>query len=381
MRGSVLKRGKNSWRLQIYTGKDSAGKLQRHVETVRGRKCDAGKRLRELLTSLDKGIYAPPVKLTVADLLNQWLEGYVKNNCAIRTQESYQSTVDCHLAPGLGHIQLNLLRFPEIEAYYSKVGAKLSAKSVLYHHRLLKQALKYGVRKGYLGSNPCDLVDPPKPRKKPMRTLTPEEVGTLLDVAADNQFYPVIYTALNSGLRQAELLGLRWRDINLELCSISVCQVLYKRGGPYAFKEPKTQHSKRRVSMTNKLRDYLSEYKGERESLCLHSGRFLKPDDLVFANTEGGPIDPSVLSHNFARIAKRAGLKDVRFHDLRHTFASLMLLCGAKSKIVSEALGHSSVAFTLDTYGHIIPGMDSEAMGLLDKVMPPGKNTNSTPTF
>lgn len=373
MRGSIIKRGKSSWRLQIYTGKDATGKPIRHVETIRGRKCDAEKHLRELLTTLDKGIYAPPVKLTVADLLKQWLDGYVKTNCAIRTQESYESTAECHLIPGLGHIQLNQLRFPMIEAYYGKVGAKLSAKSVLYHHRLLKQALKYGVRKGYIGSNPCDLVDPPRPRKKPMRALTPAEVEILLDVAADNQFYPVIYTALNSGLRQAELLGLRWRDINLDLSSISVCQVLYKRRGLCIFKEPKTSQSKRRVSMTNKLHDYLIEYKGERESLSLHSGRFLKPDDLIFANSEGGPIDPGVLSHNFARIAKRARLKGVRFHDLRHTFASLMLLCGAKPMVVSEALGHSSVAFTLDTYGHIIEGMQSEAMALLDKVIPPGK--------
>ena len=99
-----------------------------------------------------------------------------------------------------------------------------------------------------------------------------------------------------------------------------------------------------------------------------------EPDDLVFCSTEGKPIDPGVLSHNFARIAKRAGLENLRFHDLRHTFASLMLLRGAKPKVISEALGHSSVAFTMDVYSHIIEGMQSEAMALLDEIMPPGKN-------
>jgi integrase len=207
-----------------------------------------------------------------------------------------------------------------------------------------------------------------------MRTLTPEEVKILLEAAADNRFYPVIYTALNTGLRQAELLGLRWRDIDLDLRSISVCQVLYKRRGVCVFKEPKTSHSKRRVSMTAKLVDYLSEYKGERESLSLHLGRLLKPDDLVFSNIEGNPIDPGVLSHNFGRIVKRASLENVRFHDLRHTFASLMLLRGAKPKVISEALGHSSVAFTMDVYSHIIEGMQQDAMALLDEVVPPGKN-------
>jgi integrase len=138
--------------------------------------------------------------------------------------------------------------------------------------------------------------------------------------------------------------------------------------------------------MTAKLADYLSEYKGERESLSLHLGRLLKPDDLVFSNIEDKPIDPGVLSHSFARIVKQVGLQGVRFHDLRHTFASLMLLRGAKPKVISEALGHSSVAFTMDVYSHIIEGMQSDAMALLDEVLPPGKkgvsgknNANLTP--
>jgi len=238
----------------------------------------------------------------------------------------------------------------------------------------LKESLKYAVRQGYLGRNPCDLVDPPKPRQKPMRTLTPEELKTLLETTSGNQFYPVIYTAVSTGLRQTELLGLRWRDIDLDLQSISVCQTLYKRRGGYEFKEPKTSHSKRRVSMTAKLAEYLRAYRGERESLSLHLGQLLKPDDLIFSSAEGKPINPGVLRHSFTRVVKRAGLQGVRFHDLRHTFASLMLLRGAKPKVISEALGHSSVAFTMDTYSHIIEGMQSDAMALLDEVLPPGEN-------
>jgi integrase len=387
MRGSIRQKSKYSWQIQIYSGKGSDGKPRRHFETVRGRKRDAQRRLTELLVSLDKGFYTSPGRLALADLLNQWLQGYVKTNCSIRTLESYQSTVEHHLIPALGHIQLKQLQPQMIQEYYGQACEKLSAKSVLYHHRILKQALKYGVRQSYLGRNPCDLVDPPKPRRKSMRTLTPEELKTLLETASGNQFYPVIYTAVSTGLRQAELLGLRWRDIDLDLQSISVCRTLYKRRGLCEFKEPKTSHSKRRVSMTAKLANYLSEYKGERESLSLHLGQLLKPDDLVFSNVEGKPIDPGVLSHNFARIARRARLQNIRFHDLRHTFASLMLLRGAKPKVISEALGHSSVAFTMDVYSHIIEGMQSDAMALLDEVLPPGKNgifgknnANLTPT-
>jgi integrase len=376
MRGSIRQRGKNRWQIQIYTGKED-GKPKRYYETIRGLEDDADRRLREVLTRLDKGVYALPGKLTVAELLNQWLQGYVKTNCSIRTLDSIESIANHHLIPALGHYQLKQLQPQAIQAYYAESCQKLSSRTVHYHHRILKQAFKYAVRQGYLGRNPCELVDPPKPRPKPMRTLTPEELKTLLETASGNQFYPVIYTAVSTGLRQAELLGLRWRDIDLGLQSISVCQVLYKRRGICEFKEPKTSHSKRRVSMTAKLVDYLSEYKGERESLSLHLGRLPKPDDLIFANVEGKPIDPGVLTHNFARIAKRVGLEGVRFHDLRHTFASLMLLRGAKPKVISEALGHSSVAFTMDVYSHILPGMQSDAMALLDEVLPPGKNNIS----
>jgi len=207
-----------------------------------------------------------------------------------------------------------------------------------------------------------------------MRTLTPFEVEVLLDSAKDNYYYPVIYTAVSSGLRQAELLGLRWRDIDLDMLSISVSQVLYKRRGICQFKEPKTSHSRRRVAMTPKLALYLREYREERELLYLELGRQLTLDDLVFTSVEGKPIDPGVLSHAFGRMARQAGLEGVRFHDLRHTFASLMLLRGAKPKVISEALGHASVAFTMDVYSHIIEGMQEDAMALLDEVLPAGVN-------
>jgi len=207
-----------------------------------------------------------------------------------------------------------------------------------------------------------------------MRTLTPSEVEVLFESARGNYYYPIIYTAISTGLRQAELLGLRWRDIDLDMLSISVSQVLYKRGGICVFKEPKTAHSSRRVAMTPKLALYLREYKTERESLFQQLGRQLGLDDLVFTSVAGKPIDPGVVSHTFARTAIQAGLNGVRFHDLRHTFASLMLLRGAKPKVISEALGHSSVAFTMDCYSHIIEGMQEDAMALLDEVLPPGIN-------
>jgi len=375
MRGSIRQRSKNSWELQIYTGAGSDGKPRRHFETVRGLKADAQRRLRELLSSLDRGLYTRPGKLTVAEHLHNWLSGYVSTNCSPRTLDGYQAIVDHHLVPDLGHILLKQLTPQIIGAYYGKACQKLSARTVHHQHRVLSQSLKHAVRQGLLGRNPAELVDPPRPRPKSMRTLDPSEVNMLLEAAEGSYYYPVIYTALSSGLRQAELLGLRWRDVELGVVpSISVNRVLYKRRGTTEFREPKTARSRRLVAMTPKLAAFLREYRRERRALYRDLDRELTLDDTVFASAEGRPLNPPSLSREFNRIVRRAGLQNVRFHDLRHTFASLMLLRGAPAKVISEALGHASVAFTMDVYSHIIEGMQSDAIALLDGVLPAAKN-------
>lgn len=375
MKGSIRSQSEQSWQITVDVGISRDGKRKRHFETIKGRKSDAQKRLNELLVSLDKGVYAPTGRLTVAEHLRQWLDGYVKTNCSPRTLDGYRSIIDQHLIPAMGHIPLRQLQPSVIQAYYGEACDRLATRTVHHHHRVLSQSLKYAVRQGYLGRNPCDLVYPPSPRGKTMRTLTPVEVDILLLSTADSQYYPVIYTALSTGLRQAELLGLRWRDVDLVTQSISVAQVLYKRRGLCEFKKPKTEHSRRRVAMTPKLATFLEEYRVDREEMSRELGVTLALDGLVFASIDGKPIDPSVLSHAFNRLARGAGLKGVRFHDLRHTFASLMLMRGAKPKVISEALGHASVAFTMDVYSHIIGGMQEDAMRLLNEVMPEGRSS------
>ncbi len=381
MRGSIRQQTKGTWQITLDVGISVDGRRKRHFETINGRKADAQKRLNELLVALEKGSYAPTGKITVAEHLQQWLDGYVKTNCSPRTLDGYGAIIQNHLIPAFGRIPLKQLQPARIQTYYGEACERLSSRTVHHHHRILSQSLKYAVRQGYLGRNPCDLVDPPSPRRKVMRTLTPVEVDVLLLTATGSQYYPVIYMALSSGLRQAELLGLRWRDIDLQSKSISVSQVLYKRRGVCVFKEPKTEHSRRRVAMTPKLAAFLKAYRSEREDLYTRLEMRLELDDLVFGNADGGPVDPGVLSHAFARLVRAAGLGQVRFHDLRHTFASLMLLRGAAPKVISEALGHASVAFTMDVYSHIIGGMQEDAMRLLDDVMPAGKTSQVSSLF
>ena len=176
---------------------------------------------------------------------------------------------------------------------------------------------------------------------------------------------------------------MRWHDLDLDLAALSVTQVLYKRRGTCQFKEPKSAHSRRRLDLSPSLALFLRQYKIKRETECLSLGKPLCENDLVFSNANGSAMDPGTLTHNFARIARKAGLSGTRFHDLRHTFASLMLLAGIHPKIVSEMLGHSSVSFTLDTYSHVIGGLQRAAVRQLDEMLEPkltdGRNVGNRP--
>jgi len=176
----------------------------------------------------------------VSQILIHWIDGYIKTNTGFRTTDAVQGIVRNHLNPAFGSLLLKQLTPQLIQSYYSRACESLSARTVNKLHRILSQSLKYAVRQGYLGRNPCEMVDPPRPIKITMRTLTPEEVEHLLKVAKDSYYYPIIYFAISTGLREAEILCLRWRDIDLDLLSISVNRVLYKRGGVTIFQEPKT---------------------------------------------------------------------------------------------------------------------------------------------
>jgi integrase len=238
MRGTIRAKGKDSWQISFYTGKVISGKRERYFETVHAhRKSDAQLVVNERILNLTKNVALPKGRITVTECLNQWLEGYVKTNCSQRTYDGYKSIIDHHLLPDLGHVKLRELQAPIIQKYYGKACEDLSSRTVHHIHRVLSQALRYSVRHGMLGRNPCEDVDPPSPKKKTMRTLTPSEVDVLLENAQEHLYYPIIYTAVSSGLRQAELLGLRWRDLDLDYCTISVSQVLVLRKGEYSYAE------------------------------------------------------------------------------------------------------------------------------------------------
>jgi integrase len=379
MRGSIIKRSEDSYRIKVSLGKDSVtGKYTSHYETLRGNKVQAEKRLRELLTELDKGIFVKPDKATLGEYLKSWLLDYCRPNLSPRTQELYSYICEKHVLPTLANIPLVDLRPQHLQRLYAeKVSAGLSNRTVQLIHITLHKALKNAVKTGLLVRNITESVDTPKIQRREMHVMNESDIHLFLEMARNTEYYSLFYTSLFTGMRRAELLALRWSDVDLLLCQLSVTRSMQYLNNATAenritFKEPKTVKSRRLIALspstTSVLREHRQAQDKLRESLSLAP---ISDNDLVFCHYDGTPLLPNSVTHAWMKLVRRCGMKGVRFHDARHTHASLLLKQGVHPKIVQERLGHTGIAITLDLYSHVAPGLQQAAANKFDDIVLP----------
>lgn len=379
MRGSIVKRSKDSWTVILNLGRDSAtGKRKQQWVTVRGTKRDAERKLAELQHQMDTGTFIRPSKLTLGAFLQEWLQSYVATNVRAATLEGYRIIVERHLTPALGAIVLSELRPTHLQGYYAKAlkegrrdgGGGLSARTVVHHHRVLREALSHAVKWGHVGRNVADAVDPPRAVDREMNALDPGGVERLLDAARSTMYFPLIHLATFTGMRRSELLGLRWKDVDLNKGTVSIAQVLHcLPGGRIVFDQPKTAKSRRLVTLSPAPALALRAYQETVEADLALLGTTLAGDRLVFCQVDGSPLLPNTVTHAFAKTVQRAGLAGITFHSLRHTHASILLQQGVSSKTVAERLGHSTVVITLDTYSHVTPGVKEDAANRFEEAL------------
>lgn len=382
MKGHIKQRSKGSWTIWVDLGRDpETGKRKQQTVTVRGSKKDAERELRAVLTRIEGGAHIKPAKMTVGQYLEQWLDSYVATNTTPKTRDRYEGIVRVHLIPAFGSLQLAALQPQRIQNYYSqalKSGRKdgnggLSARTVRYHHMVLYEALKHAVKHGILIRNVVEAVDPPTPETRELAIIDSDGVRILLQAAKSTPYYACIFTAVYTGLRRSELLGLRWCDVDLELANLSVVQTLHQlQDGTYIFGKPKTKGSRRQIALSPSLAILLREHKEGQEFDRMLLGKPLSSTDLVFSHPDGSPLRPNSVSRAFEGLARSLGFRGIRFHDLRHAHATLMLRQGIHPKIVSERLGHSSVAITLDIYSHVLPGLQEAAAHRFEECLQPG---------
>lgn len=373
--GHVRQRSEGSWSIVIYLGRGSDGKKKYKWETVHGTKKQAEARKTQLLHELNTGGYVEPAKMTLGEFLDRWVEDYAKAAVRPSTLTLYKSIIAKQIKPRLGHIPLARLTGLDVQRYYTwalssgRVVAEgekaqpLSPASVRKHHNLLHKALGHAVQWGLVARNVAEAASPPSVERPDIHPLTAEEVLRFLGcVPADR--YALYLTAVTTGLRRGEVLGLRWQDLDLGVGTISVRRSLGAKAG---IGNTKTRSSVRQVVLSPMLIEALKTHRARQAEERLKCGPHYRDHGLVFTVAGGDPIGPRNLVRQFKAILKKAKLpQTVRFHDLRHTHATLLLKKGVHMKVVSERLGHSSVSITGDIYAHVLPSMQQEAAGKAD---------------
>lgn len=312
--------------------------------------------------------------MTVGEYLSRWLQD-VKDTVRDSTWQRYEYAIRPHIEPALGRVKLKDLNPAQLRWFYrDRLDSGLAPATVHKLHVVLHKALKAAVEDGLIPRNVATGLKLPKITREEVNPLDRGEARQLLESASGEKLEALYVLALATGMRQGELLALKWDDLDLELGTLRVRRTLTKVGKSFTTGEPKTKKSRRVIRLTTggieALRKHLTTQLAEIERM----GSLYKPGGFVFASTTGGIIDPSHLrNRSFKPLLKVAKLRPVRFHDLRHTCATLLLSRNINPKIVSEMLGHASVSITLDIYSHLMPDMQEKAVEALEEMLsPPG---------
>ncbi len=341
-----------------------------------GRKYFSGKTKREVKEKLknarleqQQGILPTGPDQTVAQYLADWLMVH-KEQVRPRTYERYEAVVRLHLVPNIGKVSIQKLTGQHLERLYAGLRKKgLSSTSVDAVHNMLHTALDRAVRLGLIGRNVSELVSPPRKEHKEIRPLSPDEVRRFLEAAKGHPRETLFVLALATGMRRGELLGLKWQDINLDAEVLQVRRALTRMptGQGYKETEPKTKSGRRGIALVPFAVEALRQHWKSQQEMRAIAGDVWQDHDYVFCKEDGSHLNPGHdVYEQFKIVLKKAGLPAARFHDLRHSTATLLLSKGVHPKVVQEILGHSAINITMDTYSHVLPNIQKDAMGKLD---------------
>lgn len=363
--GSIYQRPNGKWRAQVSID-------GRRLSFTADTKKEGLAWIHETKNQIESGLTFQAAGTSLEEFLGEWLTT-VSSSSSKGTYFTYTWTVQKRILPYIGKVNLMDLRPDRIQRFYNYLQKEgLSSHAVAVTHKTLRVAMSHAVKLRLIGRNPCSGTTPPKPEQTEMSFYDDRQVRSLLKTARaiEDKLYPLYYLAIHTGMRQAELIGLKWEDIDWSLSTIQVRrQVRHFKGASYAFLEPKSKSGTRTIMLGKQALEVLAHHKKEQEALINAAGENWTDLDLVFPSGAGTPLTASNVRRAFRKLLAASGLPNIRFHDLRHTAASLMLNHGIPVLIVSKRLGHSKPSITLDVYGHLIPSRQEEAAQLMDNLM------------
>ena len=369
--GSIRKRKDGRWEGRYVVGHDPiTGKMI--SRNVLGKtQAEVKEKLRAAIENSKRLDYTQTGKYTVGQWMDEWFEAYAKVKVRPSSHQTYKGYIKNHIKPNIGDIPIEKLTSLQLQKFYrllltegrvSRIESEkqpkgLSAKTVRNINQVISSAMDMAVRHKLILSNPTEGCELPKVEHREMKTLPAEQLGAFLREAKESGVYELYYMDLATGLRRGELLGLKWEDIDLQNGIIHVRRQVARVDGEVKEMPLKTKNAYRNISISQDAVAMLTEMEAHRSS------------DYVFPSSTGGPISPDSVNNMLHRVLKRAGLPSIRFHDLRHTFATLALQNGVDIKTVSGMLGHFSAGFTLDTYAHVTTSAQKEAARTMGNVL------------
>lgn len=369
--GTISRRKSDGrWVAIVGHGYNDAGKRIRQSVYGRTRE-EVVAKLAPALRARDDGLPVTPARLTVGSQLGGWLEA-VRPTVRPATFTSYEYIVRIHLAPTLGATRLVKLTPADVERMMgTKNAAGLSPRTIALMRTVLRMALGRAVKHGLLARNVAALASAPRQERHEINPLSPDECRTLVAAVAGSRLEGPVVVAVSTGLRAGELLGLQWEDVDLVGGNLTVRNALQRINGEHRLVPPKTSSSRRTVALGAGTIAAIRAHRVRQleERLAAGDEWNAKWPELVFQSMVGGPVDVNNLRHQFHRVLDQAGLRRVRWHDLRHAAASLLLAQNVHPRVIMGLLGHSSIAVTMNTYAHVLPAAQRDAAETMDALL------------
>ena len=363
MKGTIRKRSPGSWEIQVFLGRDENGKRVRKTETVRGKKADAERRVREILSELDRGITPTKTRYKLGEWMDRWMEEKIVPKCKPKTIDRYQDDIRLHIKPALGHIELTKLspaQVQEFETNLLKKGKK--PKGVELVHIILNGAMKHALRLELISRNPVSLVSPPTALNTEAYTPKVEQVRALLTLAEDleHPLWVCIHLIAYTGMRRGEALALEWEHVDLEKQQVLVCQSLVVSKAGKLLTTPKTESSRRVVDLDLRTADILKTHRDRQRALAAELGT--EASAKLFPSADGTSwTHPNNARYAVKSLGKKAGCPGVTLRSLRHFHPTVALQAGQNPVVVSKRIGHSSPKTTMEVYAHALPGWQKDA--------------------
>jgi integrase len=383
MQGSIQKRvGKRgiTWTVVVDAPPDPATGKRRQKRLAAATKKQLEDLLAAHIASMASGTYADASKLTIAEYVDRWIDS-LGSTVRPQTSRRYADLLHQHAVPRLGGVQLaklTPLHIQQLEA--DRLAAGLAANTVLMLHMVLHRALKQAMRWNLIARNVTEAVDPPRPGRSEYTTWSAAQAARFLAAAERDEYAALWRLAILTGMRRGELLGVKWEDLDLDRGTLAVQRTISRTAtGNWGPGAPKTASGRRSVALQASAVEALRRHRTHQLEHRLAVGAFYQDQGYVFTTLDGRPLHINSLVARFDKLTKAAAVPRIRFHDLRHTAATLMLANGEHPKQVQERLGHSSIAITLDRYSHVTENMQRQAADRLEALLEKAAAEDSTP--